>query len=213
MDMLTAVGAFSQISTTIIGDCTDRLCGTSLLRPYHGATPLCGPARTVQVAEGDNLFLHHALDIAASGDVIVCAGNGLVSRALLGELMMLYARKRGIAGFVVDGAIRDVSAFRETGFPCFARAHTLRGPFKNGPGAVDIPVSIDGMVVRSGELIVADEDGIICIPLDEAEAVLAKCQVLIAEEERRKAAIAAGKSDRSWVKRQIAEFQELAETT
>jgi regulator of RNase E activity RraA len=142
---------FGALPTAIVADCMNRLAGTSSLRPYHRSSRLCGVAYTVRVAAGDNLYIHHALNVCNSGDVVVVEGGGDTTRALTGELMMLFAQSRGVSGFVIDGAVRDAEAFRSHDFPCFARGQTMRGPYKNGPGTVQVPVSIDGMIVNPGD--------------------------------------------------------------
>ncbi len=193
-----------NIPTPIIGDCMERLVGTYNLRAVHGERRLVGFARTVRVPPGDNLYIHHALNNAQPGDVIVVDGNGDAQRALVGELMMLFAQSRGVAGFVIDGAIRDAAAFRDADFPCFAAGQTLRGPYKNGPGATQVSVTVDGMVVNPGDIIIGDEDGVIAIPQDRANAILVAARATLAKEEDTKRRIAQGTSDRSWVDKRIA---------
>lgn len=192
------------IPTPIIGDCMDRVVGTYKLRAIHGPKPLVGRAHTVRVAPGDNLFIHYALNTASPGDVIVVEGQGDTQRALIGELMMLFAQSKGVAGFVIDGAIRDAAAFRQFDFPCFAVGQTLRGPYKNGPGATQVTVTIDGMVVHPGDFIVADEDGVIAIPSATAAQTLEAARKTLAKEEDIKLRIADGTTDRSWVENRIA---------
>ncbi|NTF09541.1 RraA family protein [Agrobacterium rubi] len=197
------IAAFKAIPTPIVGDCMQRLAGTSQLRAYHGTSRVCGRAYTVKVASGDNLYIHHALNQCSPGDIIVVEGSGDLQRALVGELMLLFAKSRGALGFVIAGAIRDADAFKALEFPCFARGHTLRGPYKNGPGAVGLPVVIDGMIVHPGDIILADEDGVIAIPADEAPNLLQAPLKRLEDETRTKAEIAAGTSDRSWVEKRI----------
>ncbi len=193
------VAAFGQLSTPLIGDTMGRLSGALGLRPYHGTSRLVGPAFTVKTRPGDNLWIHKALDAAAAGDVLVIDGGGIVERALVGELMCSYAKSRGIAGVVVYGAVRDIAYFREANYPCFASGNTHRGPFRDGPGALQVPVSIGGEAVLPGDLVVADEDGVISIAADEVLQVLAATQKLASKEEVDKAAIKSGTWDRSWV--------------
>ena len=193
----------SQLPTPIIGDSMERLAGTVHLRPMHSSKRIAGFARTVRVAEGDNLYIHHALNICRPGEVIVVDGGGSATRALIGELMLLFGRSKGLSGFVIDGAVRDAEAFRTHDFPCFARAQTLRGPYKNGPGAVDIPVTIDGMMVHPGDIVVGDEDGVLAISPVEAGRILQIAEEKLAHEARVIREIENGTSDRSWVERRI----------
>lgn len=159
------VAAYKRSSTAIISDNLDRLPGAIGIRPFHRVTEtMAGPALTVRVAAGDNLAIHKALDLVKPGDVVVVDGDGDVSRALVGEIMMTIAQERGAAGFVIDGAVRDLNAFVQAGFPCFARTAIHRGPFKNGPGDINVNVSIGGLIVKPGDIVVGDDDGVVAFP-------------------------------------------------
>lgn len=159
------VAAFKHSSTANISDNLIRLPGAIGIRPFHQVREvMVGPALTVRVAAGDNLSIHKALDIVKPGDVVVVDGDGDISRALIGEIMMTIAQVRGAAGFVINGAIRDLDAFTQSGFPCFARAAIHRGPFKNGPGEINTTVSIGGLVVEPGDIVVGDDDGVVSFP-------------------------------------------------
>ena len=176
-----------------------RLRGTHTLRPLPGTRGVLGRAFTVKVAPGDNLFIHAALRQAQPGDVLVIDGAGNTERALIGEILMSIARSKGVLGFVVDGAARDVDAFAQAQFPCYARGITLRGPYKNGPGALNVEVSIDGNVVRPGDIVLGDEDGVIFIPVEQAETVAAAARKHVEREQVMLASIAAGTYDDSWL--------------
>lgn len=191
------VAAFRGIATSHASDSMNRFTGIFGLRRYHRRGYLAGPALTVRTCPGDNLMIHHALDIAEPGDVIVIDGGGNANQALLGELMGRHAQQRGIAGFVVDGAIRDIGWFDD--FPCYARSNTHRGPFKNGPGEINVPVVIGGQAVMPGDLIIGDEDGLLAISPDDAPSVLEAARKKAAAEEDARAQIDAGTQDRSWV--------------
>jgi RraA family protein len=159
------IAAYKRSSTAIISDNLDRLPGAIGIRPFHRVTEaMAGPALTVRVAAGDNLAIHKALDLVKPGDVVVVDGDGDTSRALVGEIMMTIAQVRGAAGFVINGAVRDLNAFVQAGFPCFARAAIHRGPFKNGPGEINVPVSIGGLIVAPGDIVVGDDDGVVAFP-------------------------------------------------
>ena len=161
------------IATSIISDVYgDRLLGTVGLSSYNtGHVHVLGRALTVKVAAGDNLFVHKALDLAATNDILVIDGGGDISRALVGELMATRARALGALAFVVDGAIRDVDFFIKNEFLCWARGVCLRGPYKNGPGQINVPVAVGGMLVNPGDIICGDRDGLIAIPPHLAEHV------------------------------------------
>ena len=180
----TLVQAFKRSSTAIISDNLDRLPGAIGIRPFHQVNEvMVGPALTVRVAAGDNLAIHKALDLVKPGDVVVVDGDGDISRALVGEIMMTIAQVRGAAGFVVNGAIRDRKAFTQAGFPCFARAAIHRGPFKNGPGEIGVNVSIGGLVVGPGDIVVGDEDGVVAFPQAIAADLLKAVQAQELREE------------------------------
>ena len=136
--------------------------GGARLRPMHAGGALAGPALTVKTRPGDNLMIHKALDIAEAGDVIVVDGGGDLTNALIGEMMVAHAQKRGIAGMVLNGSIRDYDAIHAGTFPVFAAGVTHRGPYKDGPGEINVAIAIDGMVIEPGDLIVGDGDGLLC---------------------------------------------------
>jgi RraA family protein len=164
--------AFATVATAVISDNLARLPGAVGLHPYHRAGNLIATALTVRTRPGDNLVIHQALEQILPGDVIVVDGGGDLTRALVGDIMRSIAEARGAAGFVIDGAIRDVATFRASDFPCFARGVTHRGPYKNGPGEINVPVSIGGMIVGPGDIVVGDEDGVVAFPQNVASALL-----------------------------------------
>jgi regulator of RNase E activity RraA len=139
----------------------------------------------VRTRPGDNLAIHEALELIRPGDVLVVDGGGDVSRALVGEIMKAIAQRRGCAGFVIDGAIRDADALARDSFPCFARAAIHAGPYKAGPGEINVPVSIGGMVVHPGDIVVGDGDGVVAFPAAIAETLLAATR----RQEEKEAAI------------------------
>ena len=165
--------ALANLATSLISDAYgDRLLGTVGLSSYNtGHIQVVGSALTVKVSDGDNLFVHKALDLAAPNDILVIDGGGDISRALVGELMATRARTLGALAFVVDGAIRDVDFFINNEFLCWAKGVCLRGPYKNGPGQINAPVVVGGMLVNPGDIICGDRDGLIAIPPHLAEQV------------------------------------------
>lgn len=187
-----AMEAFRGAPTAVISDNLERLPGLFGLKPFHRGGHLLGPARTVRTRPGDNLAIHRALEVVQPGDVLVVAGEGDVSRALVGEIMKRIAEKRGVAGFVIDGAIRDSAAFAASDFPCFARGVTHRGPYKDGPGEIDVPVAIAGTVISPGDIVVGDEDGIVTFPPAIAEQLSAAVRRQLEREEGIMTSIANG---------------------
>ena len=169
----------------------------------HAGGVMAGPALTVKVRPGDNLMLHRALDLAEPGDVIVVDAGGDVTTAIMGDLMLAHAKQRGVAGLVINGAVRDVDSIRAQDLPLYAAGVTHRGPYKDGPGEITGAVALDGMVVEPGDLVLGDADGVLAVPLDVVPAVLAAAEAKKAAEEREMAAILAGTSDRAWVLRTL----------
>ena len=149
---------------------------------------------------GDNLAIHRALELVGPGDVIVVDGGGDETRALVGEIMKNIAQWRKAEGYVIDGAIRDVAAFAGDDFPCFARAVIHRGPYKNGPGEINVPVTIGGSVISPGDIVVGDEDGVVSFPAAGAAALLEAVRAQIKREEETLKAIREGRYQGSYGK-------------
>lgn len=177
------VEALRGIPTSILSDNLERLPGAVGLRPFHRGGMLAGIAFTVRTRAGDNLAIHKALEEVRPGEVLVIDGDGDESRALIGEIMLEIALSKGVAGYVIDGAIRDVDAFAASDFPVFARSVIHRGPYKLGPGQSQVPVSIGGMPVAPGDIVLGDADGVIAIPPKVAAQVLPQARAQMAREE------------------------------
>ena len=191
---------FLTLPVANVSDSMWRLtAGGSRLRPMHKSGQMAGPALTVKSRPGDNLMLHKASDMAEPGDIIVCDAGGDLTNSLMGELMLAHAIKRGVGGFVLDGAVRDVEAFLDVNLPVFAAGVSHRGPYKDGPGEINVSVAIDGMVIEPGDLVIGDWDGVLSIPLDDVESILKKTNEKQAAEAVDMAKIEAGEWDRSWV--------------
>ena len=187
------------IPVALLSDQLHRNRGTSLLRPYHTPSPMAGTAVTVKTRSGDNLAILRAFDHCRAGDVLVVDADGETANALVGGIMTFFAASIGMAGMVLDGAVRDVAEIGARTFPVYARGHTHRGPYKDGPGAINVPVSVGGLLVRPGDIVVGDQDGLLCFSRDEAEAVIAKALAQHAKEEATMLAIREGRWDRSFV--------------
>jgi RraA family protein len=194
------VAQFREIPVANVSDSMHRLCaGGARLRPMHQGGRMAGPAFTVKTRPGDNLMVHKALDLAEPGDVIVVDAGGDLTNALIGEIMSSYAHARGIAGIVIDGAIRDADEIRANAFPVYAAGVTHRGPYKDGPGEINVPVAIDGMVIEPGDLVLGDGDGLLCVPFDATAAVLAAAGEKQKVEAREIEAASRAALDRAWV--------------
>jgi len=189
------IARFRDLPVANISDSMSRMvAGGARLRPIHASGVLAGPAFTVKTRPGDNLMVHKALDIADPGDVIVVDGGGDLTNSLIGEIMTSYAQQRGIAGIVIYGAIRDYDTLHAGTFPVFAAGVTHRGPYKDGPGEINVPIAIDGMVIAPG-----DGDGILCVPFDQAADILKATEAKHRAELKQLEEIKQGKSDRAWV--------------
>jgi RraA family protein len=201
------VRELARTATAHLSDNMNRLYSVcAALRPYHKGGRFAGPALTVKASPGDNLMVHKAIDIARPGDVIVVDAAGVLEQAIIGEIMSSLAASRGVAGMVIDGAIRDADALRLSSFPVYARGVTHRGPYKNGPGEINVPVSIGGLVVNPGDIVVGDDDGLIVLAPAIAPEVLARAQAQAAEENALLETIRSGAAvDRSWVDRSLRE--------
>ncbi len=196
---------FKELPVANVSDCMSRMtAGGPRLRPMHRSGRLSGRALTVKARAGDNLMIHKALGMAVPGDVIVVDGGGDLTNALIGEIMVAYARSRGIAGFVMFGAIRDVEAIGAGDFPVYAAGVTHRGPYKDGPGEINVPIAIDGMVIEPGDLIIGDADGLLCVPFDDVQSVYEATRKKSAAEAKSMADIAAGRLDRDWIDKALA---------
>jgi RraA family protein len=200
------VGDLAQMVTPHLSDSMERLYAAGpRLRPMHREGKLAGPAYTVKTAAGDNLLVHKAIDTARRGDVIVVDAGGVLDNAIIGELMMSRARQRGVAGMVIWGAIRDSAEIGAGIYPVFAAGVTHRGPYKNGPGEINVPIVIGGMVVNPGDIIVGDADGLVAVPLAQADKILASAQAILAKETAAMKQILDGTVDRSWVDKALKE--------
>ena len=200
------VAELAKMVTPHLSDSMERLyAGGPQLRPMHNGAKLCGPAFTVRTAPGDNLLVHKAIDTADPGDVIVVDAGGFNDHAIIGELMAARARQRGIAGMVIWGAIRDSAELGAGSYPVFASGVTHRGPYKNGPAEINVPVTMGGMQVNPGDIIVGDADGLVAVPLEMAARVLASAKSILEKETKAMKEIQAGTVDRSWVDKTLKE--------
>jgi RraA family protein len=165
------VELFKDLPVANIDDCMNRTAAVDPSIKSLNKSPLLGTAFTVKVPEGDNLMFHKAMDMAQAGDVIVIDAGGDINRAIFGELMITYCKTRGIAGVIVDGSVRDADALSEMDIAIYAKGVTPNGPYKNGPGEINTPISFGGKVICPGDIIVGDGDGIVVIKPDVAEDI------------------------------------------
>lgn len=160
------VEKFKNIPSSIVSDCLNRYYGMSgEIVPIFEGIRLCGPALTIQSMAGNNIMSHLALTFAEPGDVLVIDARGYLGNAVWGGVQAAYASKRGVAGIVVDGAIRDVEDMRKMRFPVYCKGITPAGPHKGWADCVNVPIQCGGIPVRPGDLIVGDDDGVAVVPL------------------------------------------------
>ena len=191
----------SKFPSSILADVAGRRGGLSgRIAPLAPSMKFAGPALTVEVRPGDNLMIHAAMAIAQPGDVILVDGKGDLSSALMGEIMSQQCVALGVAAVVIDGAVRDCEAVRELGFPMYAAGTNPNGPTKFVPGRLNHPISIGGVSVNPGDLVVGDADGVTVIERDKAAAMLPLAAEKVAMETRRIAAIRSRESLRpAWL--------------
>ena len=200
---------FKNIPASNVGDVMNRSCAMNP-RIHLMSSPkdqmAVGPALTVKVRAGDNLALHAALNIAAEGDFLIVSNEGDSSRAILGEIMMAYLKDtKKVAGIVIDGPIRDIDEIGKWDFPVYATGTTPGGPYKEGPGEINVPVSCGEIRVNPGDIILGDPDGVIVIPRKDAAEILEDAKKFQAADEGKLAASKNGTAKREWVDKSLAE--------
>jgi RraA family protein len=202
-----AIERARKIPVAVVDDVANRLQAfTAGFNQYGRTKNFAGPALTVRVRPGDNLFLHKALDLAQPGDVVVVDAGGALNTAIIGAMMSSYAKTRGIEALVIDGAIRDVEELAAVDFPVVARGATPNGPFKTGPGEIGYPIACGGLSIASGDLMIGDQDGVLVIPRSEVSAILGLAEAKHKLEKSWEVEIAASKWDRAWVDEALAKL-------
>ncbi len=197
LDNIKALMEQTGCLTGNVGDCLGRSAAmNSRIKGLSRGMKLVGPALTVNVPAIDNLMIHKALTLVKPGDVMAIDGGGDHSRALLGFLMVSTAIKLGLAGIIVDGCIRDAAEIRTSGFPVFAAGINPNGPMKEGPGEINFPIQCGGQTVHPGDILVADDDGVVVVPQGHAAGIADKVNAVIDREEKRLAEIEAGVTTR-----------------
>jgi regulator of RNase E activity RraA len=196
------VAGFREFETPAASDLMNRLytMRSEIRNLTDPGLNLVGPACTVKVFPGDNLMVHKSLDVAQPGDVVVIDAGSSPMNAVLGDLISTKARHRGVAGFIVDGLIRDLPAILSLGdFPVFARGVTPIGPLHRGPGEINHPICCGGIVVNPGDIVMGDLNGIVVIPQRIAEELLANLRAKAASEAGYTAAVGRGDFSNAWV--------------
>ena len=195
------LAALREIPVSALSDNMHRNIGTVGLQPYHRPVKLtmAGTAVTARSRGGDNLTYLRALEFCRPGDVLLVDAGGDLNNAVVGGILTFYAASIGLAGVVIDGAIRDVAEIREREFPVYARGVTHRGPYKDGPGEINVTVSIGGMVVNPGDIMVGDQDGLLAIPQEGAKELIDKARGVLAAEAETLRAMQEGRWNRAFI--------------
>ena len=193
--------ALQDIPVAALSDNLHRNIGSVGLQPYHrpGHKTMAGTAVTVKTRGGDNLTPMRAFEFCRPGDVLVIDAGGDITNAVIGGILSFYTATIGTAGLVLDGAIRDVAEIRERDYPVYARGVNHRGPYKDGPGEINVPVSVGGMIVNPGDIVVGDQDGLLAFSPDEAELLIEKARAHLETEARTIQAMKEGRWDRSFL--------------
>lgn len=209
MPDLEIMQAFSTVPASNAGDVMGRSCGMDpriRLMSSPKAQMTVGPALTIKTCAGDNLMLHAALNLAQEGDFLIVANEGGSARSLIGEVMMAYLRhQKKVAGIIIDGPIRDIDEIGKWDFPVYATGTNPGGPYKEGPGEINVPVSCGNISVNPGDIILADPDGVVVIPRQDAAEILAAAQKFQAADEAKLAAAKNGTANRDWVEKSLAD--------
>jgi 4-hydroxy-4-methyl-2-oxoglutarate aldolase len=190
----------AEYQAAIIADVAGRRGALNgRIRPVSNRMKVAGPAFTVEVRPGDNLMIHAAMMMAKPGDVLVIDGKGDLGAALMGTIMMTACKQLGLAGVVIDGAVRDTLEVEEMGFPVFAAGANPNGPTKNVPGRIGHPVSVGGVTVRSGDFVLGDADGVVVVEREKIAALVPQAAKKVADESARIAAIKKGDTEAKWL--------------
>ncbi|ELK55771.1 MULTISPECIES: 4-carboxy-4-hydroxy-2-oxoadipate aldolase/oxaloacetate decarboxylase [Haloferax] len=179
------VEAFEEIPSTIVSDVTGNI-GLTMdagLRPAYDGVEMAGTAVTVKAAPGDNLIIHKAITLTEPGDVLIIDCDGYTDTGHVGELMCTSCQANGLAGLVIDGAYRDSREIAEMEFPVYGRGVNPQGPLKQDPGSINVTVSVGGVSVDPGDIVIGDDDGLAVIPREGAEEVLERAHEKLSAED------------------------------
>lgn len=199
---------FRELPAANVADVMGRSCALS--SEIHTMLPhtdkiMVGPALTVRARPGDNLMIHKGLNLAQEGDVVVISNESDRSQSLLGAIIVAYAKSKKLGGIVVDGPIRDVDEIAGLGIPVYATGSTPGGPYKEGPGEVNTPISCGGVSVSPGDIVLGDSDGVIIIPRKDAARVLQEAREFAKLDAAKMQAALEGRAKRDWVDKKLTE--------
>jgi len=162
------------------------------LRPIQDGVRAGGTAVTALCWPGDNLMIHAAVEQCQAGDLLVVTTASPSTDGMFGELLATSLAARGVRGLVIEAGVRDVAELREMGFGVWSAAVSAQGTVKETAGAVNVPVSVGGQIITPGDAIIADDDGVVCVPRGDIGAALTAARSRTAKEERNRAELARG---------------------
>src|SRR5699024_1957354 len=201
---LSILKEYENFATPHLSDNMHRLNGVgSSIFPIHTKKKLLGTAITVKTRPGDNLLVHKAISMGGDNDVIIVDAGGDLNNAIIGELMVRTAKKRGIKGFIINGAIRDSAEIKELNYPVYAKGIVHKGPYKDGPGEINVPIQIGGVLINPGNIILGDMDGIVSVPSEVSKDIVPKVKELIKKEEEMIDSIEKNNLDTTWINQRL----------
>ncbi len=177
---------FKGIPTTAVSDALNGMNNLeATIKPVSSHLSVAGRAFTVKVRAADNKLVLRGIGEASAGDVLVIDAKGYMNNAVAGDFVIGLAQTLGLAGVVVDGVVRDIGAIKDMNFPVFCKGVTTAASDKRGSGEVNVPISCGDTVISPGDIIVGDEDGVVCVPQARAEEILQKAKDKIKKDEER----------------------------
>jgi RraA family protein len=201
------IEAFRKLPGSNVADCMGRMSGmhSEIKRVSKDGFKMAGSAVTVKVRPGDNLMLHKALDMAEEGDVIVVSNGGDRSHSLMGEIMVRHAEFRKLGGIVLDGPVRDIDTIRTLEIPIYATGTTPAGPYKEGPGEINVNITCGGVSLNPGDLVIGDDDGVVVVPREDLKEVLISAIDFNKKDQSKISESTVGRLNRAWVDKSLAE--------
>lgn len=195
---------YHNFPSSIVSDCMEKLFAMDdAIRPFHPKPKIVGHALTIHCPPGDNLVIQKAIEMAEPGDVLVMNAGGTTTQAPVGEIIVRNCIRKGIVGLIIDGAVRDTDILPTLPIPVYAKGVTHRGCYKNGPGEINVPIACGGIIVRPGDLVIGDSDGIMVVPYEEAENLLPNLRETFQNEQTIIEKITNNTIDRSWVDQEL----------